>query len=93
MTERVTEIQSKLGDHNQIKQLFSEDIRSHTDEIDELRQRQLKGNLIISSSPNGSKACLIKTKEKLLEENQSLTDHVLTLIETKFEVKVPIPDV
>jgi hypothetical protein len=93
LPERVSEIQSKLGDCNQMKQLFSEDIRSHSDEIDELRQRQLKGNLIISSSPNGSKACLIKTDEKLLEENQSLTDHVLTLIETKFEVKVPIPDV
>ena len=65
-----------------------EKTRSHGDEIDEVKQRRMKGNIIVSSISyeKGTKPCLIKTDEKLKAENKSLTEHVLS----KFGVKLPV---
>lgn len=63
------------------------------DELDETRQRNLKGNLIISSSSYGNSKSLIKTDEQLKSEGTSLHGHVLDLVKQKFGVTIPRGDV
>ena len=61
-------------------------LRAQEDELDESRQRSLKGNLIVSSISysNSPKPCLLKTDEQLNKENLSLTDHIISLIREKY---------
>ena len=70
-------------------------VRVGEDELDECRQRSLKGNFIVTSIANQErdKVCLIKTEEQLAQENLSLTDHILELVKTKYDITVPKSDV
>ena len=70
-------------------------VRVNEDELDECRQRSLKGNLIVTSIANQErdKVSLIKTEEQLAQENLSLTDHILELVKTKYDITVPRSDV
>ena len=73
---------------------LQERIRAQEDETDEVRQRSLKGNLILSSPQNADKNLhtLLKSDETLAAERTSLTDHVLDLINTKYGVRIPKSD-
>lgn len=68
-------------------------IRAQGDQLDEIQQRGLKGNLIISSPINDGKSCLIKSPQCLSEENTPVLDHVLGLVKQKYGVDLPAGDV
>ena len=68
-------------------------IRAQGDQLDEIQQRGLKGNIILSSPNNDGKACLIKTPQCLDEENSSVLDHALDLVKKKYGVVLPATDV
>lgn len=65
-------------------------LRLAEDEVDEGRQRQLKGNLILSSNKKGQLS-LIKTSQEL--QGQSLIDHINELLVKKYGVSVPEADI
>ena len=69
--------------------------RLHVDELDECRQRNFKGNLIITSQalPEKNKVCLLKTDQQLQEDGQSFTQHIIDLVKKKFDVTLPEPDI
>jgi len=74
---------------------LEERLRSQEDECDEIKQRSLKGNLILSSPdiPVKRIKSLIKSDQVLAEENKSVIDHTLDLIHTKYGVRVPQQDI
>ena len=66
--------------------------REANDEIDEIKQRQLKGSLLLScSKADTSSPSLIKSDEEL--GSCPLIDHVTDIINKKYKVKVPKEDV
>jgi len=69
--------------------------RSQEDQMDEIAQRGMKGNLIVTSLPNKNKGkfCLIKTPAQLKEENLSVTSHIISLVKDKFGVVLPAEDI
>ena len=69
--------------------------RVQVDELDECRQRSMKGNLIVTSPslPGKSKVTLIKTDTQLSEESLSLTNHMISLVKTKLAVDLPPEDI
>ena len=69
--------------------------RIHCDEIDEVKQRGMKGNLVVSSISyvKDAKPCLIKTDEQLKTEKKTLTEHAQELVLSKFGVKLPVEDI
>ena len=69
---------------------IEERLRLTEDEVDEGRQRQLKGNLILSSSKKGQNS-LIKSAQEL--NGRPLLDHINELLITKYGVSVPYDDV
>jgi len=68
-------------------------VREQGDKLDEIQQRGLKGNLMISSPTNGGKQSLLKTPAQLEEEGVSVLDHVRELVRTKYNVDLPARDV
>ena len=60
------------------------------DEIDEVRQRSLKGNLIISTTKTSN---AIPPEEQLLAQGRTATDQALDLLKDKLDVSVPRGDV
>lgn len=70
-------------------------MRANEDEMDECRQRSLKGNFIISSPPDPSKqrVSLLKTDEQLRQDGETLIDHVLDLAKRKYDVTISTDDV
>ena len=70
-------------------------IRIAEDEIDECRQRSLKGNFIITSVANNSRqrVSLIKSDEQLREDGESLTEHVDELASKKYDVNINIDEI
>ena len=68
-------------------------IQVQEDEQDEARQRSLKGNLILTSPAINSKVSLIKSDTQLKQENESLTDHIVHLVKTKYDVTLPEADI
>ena len=68
-------------------------VRMQEDELDEARQRNLKGNLILTSSAKGGHTCVIKDDVTLQRENTRLLDHAIELVKEKYGVVVPEDDV
>ena len=60
------------------------------DELDDLRQRSLKGNLILSTTKGSNK---ILSEEQLIAKGSNAMEHAICLIEEKMEVKIPTSDV
>ena len=71
---------------------LQETVRVQGDEIDECRQRGMKGNLILCSPTANNKINLIKSDDQLREAKQSLTDHILAIVKQKYDVVVPLQD-
>lgn len=67
--------------------------RQEKDELDETRQRNLKGNLIISSPNIGNKKSLIKSDAELKTAGLTLHGHILDLVKEKFGVTIPKGDI
>ena len=68
------------------KRGMSEQIRTLEDELDNNKQRDLKGNLVISSKANKLNKSVIKSDEELCVP---LIDHVRNLLDEKYGVDVP----
>ena len=81
--------------NNEVTKNMQKLVREQGDELDECRQRSMKGNLILTSPTiiASNKVSLFKSDEKLREDEESLTQHVLGLIQKKYEVTVPEGDV
>ena len=60
------------------------------DELDDARQRSMKGNLVISSTKGSN---FIQTEEMLLAKNSDPKTYALTLVEEKYSVKLEGQDV
>ena len=95
-----TIMMAHLEDQNRIKEeqerRFDEieaRVREQGDHLDEIHQRGMKGNLMISSPTNGGKSSLLKTPQQLEKEGMSVTDHVRDLIRRKYKVDVPVADI
>ena len=58
-------------------------MRKHEDEIDHLKQKSLKGKIIITSKVQHG-VCHIKTDNQLKEEKKSLVTHVKELVKEKY---------
>jgi hypothetical protein len=72
---------------------LSQIVTQQRDEVDDIRQRGMKGNLLISSSNTGPKKSLIKNDEELKNDGLTLHGHILDLIKDKFQVVIPKSDV
>ena len=72
---------------------IEERVREQGDYLDEIHQRGMKGNLMISSPTNGGKTSLIKSPEELEAAGVSVTDHVRELIKAKYDVELPAEDI
>ena len=59
-------------------------MREHEDEIDHLKQKSLRGKVIITSKTQYGE-CFIKSDEQLKEENKSLAKHVIDLVKLKYK--------
>ena len=70
-------------------------MRVNEDEIDECKQRSLKGNFIISSPPDPAKhrVSLLKTDDQLRQDKETLTDHILDLAKKKYNVTINAEDI
>ena len=87
------EKQAENAQKDQEKQ--SEDaqkLREQDDEIDHLKQKSLKGRIIITSSKDG-KPSPIKTLEQIKHERSSLPSHVVTLAHDKYGVTLTEDDI
>ena len=62
-------------------------------EVDELQQRNLKGNIIVTSSSKRGKKSLIKTTTELEEENISIFHHISELVAEKYGVTIRNEDI
>ena len=60
------------------------------DEVDDTRQRSLKGNLVISCTKGSN---YIQTEEMLTAKNMDTTTYALALVEEKYSVKIDSGDV
>ena len=68
-------------------------IRDVEDDLDEEKQKNLKGKFIISSSDKRGKESLFKDDETLKAEKKDLADHVIDLALKKYEVTLPKADI
>ena len=67
-------------------------IREHSDEIDHLKQKSLKGNIIITSKSQYGE-CHIKSDKQLQQENKSLAQHVKDLVKKKYNQDITEDDI
>ena len=81
-------------DSGSIKDL-KEQVRIQEDEIDECRQRSMKGNFILTSPniPASGKTNVIKSDEQLRGDGESLTSHIIQLVKEKYDVTLPENDI
>ena len=83
----------QLKEENQSLVSKQEKLASETrhlnDKLDEVEQRGMKGNLLI----NCTRKELIKTDDELMSDNSSVQTHVLDLLETAYDVRIPPADI
>ena len=78
MVKQMIDQQSHKVKDNVVVQDLKQELCELADEIDKIKQRSLKGNLIITSAKAGNKTCLIKSDMNLKD---------------KYDVTVPPTDV
>ena len=76
---------------NEVTKL-EEKLRSNEDELDEVKQRGLKGNVVVTSPTTNGKTSVIKTDEELGKENSDLLTHIRDLAKEKYSVDLPVAD-
>ena len=67
-------------------------VRQAEDDLDEEKQRNLRGKFIITSSDKDGKESHFKSDETLKADKKDLVDHVIDLAEKKYKVKIPKTD-
>ena len=67
-------------------------IREHEDEIDNLKQSNMKGHIIITSKEQFG-VCHIKSDDQLQQENKSLAQHVKDLAKKKYNQDITEDDI
>lgn len=67
---------------------FKDVLMAQEHRIDAIQQRQLKGNLILTSKPNKDSFSLIKSESELSNAKLNVLDHAISLIESKYKVAV-----
>ena len=98
ITELISAVQTitnKLSEITSVQEEQEKKLRYQEDEMDEIRQRSLKGNIIVSSLPNKNKGkvSLLKSDDKLKSEKLTMQAHVCTLVKDKYEVLLPEEDI
>ena len=70
-------------------------LREVQDELDEVKQRSMKGNLILSSPGNNQLklTTLIKSDTELKANNITFVGHIIDLIRQKYDVIIPEHDI
>ena len=83
------------GDGGAATRELGKQVREQGDELDECRQRSMKGNFILSSPtiPSKNVVTVMKTDDQLREDGETLVDHVRGLVKTKYDVVLPESDV
>ena len=85
LTEFVKEDQENEDESADVNKIR---IRQVEDELDEEKQKKLKGKMIITSVAKGNKDCLIKSDDQLEAGGETLIDHVRDLAWRKYSVDV-----
>ena len=90
ISHQISDIKKKV--HGSDEKRLCDELTFHKAEIDEIKQRSLKGNLILS---NGShqEVSLIKSDKELGKNKDALLKHVTDLLCQKYKVIVPAEDV
>jgi hypothetical protein len=83
---------SEIKQQKQEEQEIRNQLRKCEDDLDETKQRQLKGNLILScQKPKPGIQSIIKTDEQL--GSSSISAHCIELVKQKYNVEVPEVDI
>ena len=85
--------QDILREHKERIDDLEKQSRAQGDLLDELQQRSMKGNIIISGDAGKNKPSLIKPQEQLKQEKVTSTTYACQLIKTKYNVVVPENDI
>ena len=72
---------------------FESQLRTQVDYTDEIKQRSLKGNLILTSTSKGNRRSVLRSEKDLSENKILLVDHVTDLIQQKYSVSLPKDDI
>ena len=72
---------------------FERRVRANEDYTDEVHQRSLKGNIILTSRNRANIPSLIKPPEQLAKEKISITKHATELLSKKYGVDLPESDI
>ena len=87
LTAAVATLVSRLRD---IPKASIERERVLEDELDDGRQRSMRGNLVISTTKGAN---YLKSEEQLVANNDDLTGYTLSLVEEKYSVKFSEQDI
>ena len=93
VNETLDEIKKTRDDQDRKIEELQKSVRSQGDYVDEVHQRSLKGNLILTSPPTQGKTSIIRPMEQLNRDNISVTKHATDLINLKYGVEVPHGDI
>ena len=91
--EKVSKQEEKIKIQEKKLQDQEAKIRAQSDNLDEINQRNLKGNLILTSPQQGGKQSLLKSPDTLDKEGKTVVQHTIDLIKTKYGVEIPQEDI
>lgn len=66
---------------------------SQAAQMDDVKQRQLKGNFLLTSKKTDDKESVILTDEILSSKSVKLESHVNELLKAKYNIEIPIEDI
>ena len=83
----------ELAEQKKLVRDLEDQNKAQADLLDEIQQRSFKGGLIITSPKGKSKVSCVKSREELLKEKKSVTDHACELLRRKYDIIVPPSDI
>ncbi|MCE2663223.1 uncharacterized protein LOC111708689 [Eurytemora carolleeae] len=88
LSKEISELKQQKQEEKEIKN----QLRKCEDDLDESKQRQLKGNLILScQKPKPGSPSIIKSDEQL--GSSSISAHCIELVKQKYKVEIPEGDI
>ena len=95
LTKKVHVLEEKASNvnHEDSQSQFESQLRNQIDYTDEIKQRSLKGNLILSSATVGGRKSVILSEKYLSDRKMLLIDHIIDLIGQKYNVLLPKEDI
>lgn len=91
--EKLETLNSLVKKAKQLIDILQNSSEEQTAQLDDCKQRLLKGNLIVSSKKTDDKETLILDDETLASKGITLEHHIIELIDSKYNVKIPVSDV